>query len=178
MDIKDIKLDDRNFNLGTQKGRRLLNKSIDEFGTGRSILVDKNNVIIAGNKTFQAFKRTTNPELEIIETTGDELIAVKRNDIDINTDKGRGLAFADNHVAETNLCFDIDLAKDTLDKDTLNQWQFDYNEDTEHIDETQTTAGKYDIINIKFNKSSNKFRLALRAVLIKHKESILYNSMT
>ena len=57
VDIRDIIPDDHNFNKGTEKGREMIEKSFRELGAGRSILLDKNNRIIAGNKSQQASPR-------------------------------------------------------------------------------------------------------------------------
>lgn len=58
MEIKEIKMselvqDNRNLNKGTEKGKELIGKSLRQFGAGRSVLIDKNNRIIAGNKTHE-----------------------------------------------------------------------------------------------------------------------------
>ena len=63
-------------------------KSLRTFGAGRSILLDKNNKIIAGNKTTEGFASAGMEDVIIIETTGNELVAVKRNDIDLDTKEG------------------------------------------------------------------------------------------
>ena len=41
--------DNKNFNKGTEFGEHLMDESLRKFGLGRSILIDKNNRIIAGN---------------------------------------------------------------------------------------------------------------------------------
>lgn len=56
--MKEVKIDtlvpdDKNFNQGTQYGQHLIEESLRRFGAGRSILLDKNNRIIAGNKTIE-----------------------------------------------------------------------------------------------------------------------------
>src|SRR3712207_7882744 len=51
--IENLVPDNKNFNKGTQFGDHLMDKSLREFGLGRSILIDKNDRIIAGNKTFE-----------------------------------------------------------------------------------------------------------------------------
>ena len=48
--IDSLQQDDKNFNKGTKKGRKLIDKSIRKFGAGRSILLDKNNRIRSGYK--------------------------------------------------------------------------------------------------------------------------------
>ena len=47
--LSDLVFDDKNFNKHTEYGMSLIEKSIRNNGAGRSILIDKNNRIIAGN---------------------------------------------------------------------------------------------------------------------------------
>ena len=54
MNIEELRQDGHNFNKGTHEGQRLIEKSFKELGAGRSILIDKDNNIIAGNKSQQA----------------------------------------------------------------------------------------------------------------------------
>ena len=51
IDIEQLSQDARNFNRGTEEGRELMQRSLQQLGAGRSILIDKDNNIIAGNKT-------------------------------------------------------------------------------------------------------------------------------
>jgi len=53
MKAKDLIHDDKNFNKGSEAGAKLIKKSFEKFGAGRSILLDKNNRIIAGNKSVE-----------------------------------------------------------------------------------------------------------------------------
>lgn len=101
--------DNKNFNKGTQFGEHLMDESLRKFGLGRSILIDKNNRIIAGNKTTEKAADIGFDNVIIVETDGDSLVAVKRMDIDLDSAKGRGLALADNATSKENLCFDADL---------------------------------------------------------------------
>ena len=54
MKIDELKFDDKNFNKHTEFGMGLLEKSLRENGAGRSILIDKDNNIIAGNGIIEA----------------------------------------------------------------------------------------------------------------------------
>ena len=105
IDIEDLRQDNLNFNKGTYEGEVLIKKSLERFKAGRSVLIDKDNNIIAGNKTVQA-AATMGMKVRVIETTGDELVAVKRTDIDIDSKEGRELALADNRTAQINLAWD------------------------------------------------------------------------
>lgn len=51
--LADLTPDARNANKGTKRGADMINRSLGELGAGRSILVDKNGKIIAGNKTTE-----------------------------------------------------------------------------------------------------------------------------
>lgn len=105
IDIEELRQDNLNFNKGTYEGEVLIKKSLERFKAGRSVLIDKDNNIIAGNKTAQA-AATMGMKVRVIETTGDELVAVKRIDIDIDSKEGRELALADNRTAQINLAWD------------------------------------------------------------------------
>lgn len=120
--IKDLKFDDKNFNTGTEYGKHLMEKSLSKFGAGRSILIDKNNKIIAGNKTTENFAELGYEDVKIVETDGKTLVAVKRNDIDLDTPEGREFALADNQTAKTNIDFDFSVMESELREDTLEEW--------------------------------------------------------
>lgn len=93
IDIEDLTPDAHNFNRGTDEGRQLMQRSLTELGAGRSILVDRNGNVIAGNKTQEAAIKAGIRKVRVIETDGTELVAVKRTDIDIDSAKGRELAY-------------------------------------------------------------------------------------
>ena len=104
--ITDFIPDGMNANSGSESGRRLLHESFAEFGAGRSILVDRHNNIIAGNKSASAALDNGIREAIVVETDGDTLVVVKRVDVDIDTAKGREMAIADNAIARNNLVWD------------------------------------------------------------------------
>tara|TARA_R100000329_G_scaffold149878_1_gene141436 strand:- start:1126 stop:1734 length:609 start_codon:yes stop_codon:yes gene_type:complete len=120
--ITDLKFDDKNFNKGTQYGKKLMEQSLSKFGAGRSILIDKNNRIIAGNKTTENFGELGLEDVKIVETDGKTLIAVKRNDIDLSTPQGREFALADNQAAKTNIDFDFDMLESEFENNQLEEW--------------------------------------------------------
>jgi sporulation protein YlmC with PRC-barrel domain len=106
--IKDLIPDNKNFNKGTEYGNSLIEKSLRKFGAGRSILIDKNNRIIAGNKTIENAAAIGLEDLQIVESDGTKIIAVKRTDIDLDSKAGRELALADNAKAKANIDWDIE----------------------------------------------------------------------
>lgn len=107
-DMSSLRQDDKNFNKGTKKGKKLIKKSIQTFGAGRSILIDKNNRIIAGNKTQENAVESGIKKVIIVDTKPDELVAVRRADVDLDSKKGRKMALADNATGQANLAWDTE----------------------------------------------------------------------
>jgi hypothetical protein len=106
VNIEELVQDRHNFNKGTDEGSRLMEKSFTELGAGRSILIDKDGNIIAGNKSQLAAMKAGIKKVRVIESDGSELIAVKRTDVAIDSKKGRELALADNLTTQVNLSWD------------------------------------------------------------------------
>ncbi len=106
IELSELKPDDLNANAGTERGMKMLLDSLKKFGAARSILIDKNGKIIAGNKTAEQAAKAGITKVRVIQTTGRELVAVKRPDVDLDTPEGRELAIADNRVAQVNLEYD------------------------------------------------------------------------
>ena len=110
--IESLVPDNKNFNKGTQYGDHLMDESLRRFGLGRSILIDKNTRIIAGNKTAEKAADIGVTDVVVVEVDGNQLVAVKRKDIDLDSAKGRELALADNATGKANLAWDEELIAD------------------------------------------------------------------
>lgn len=112
--ISDLSIlipDNRNFNLHTEYGMSVLEKSIRQNKFGRSVLVDRNNRIIAGNGVVETASAIGETKIKIVETTGEELVVVKRTDVDLDSKQGREMALADNSVASADLKWNEDEIK-------------------------------------------------------------------
>lgn len=122
--IKDLNFDNKNANKGTKRGASLLEKSISDYGLGRSILIDRNGKIIAGNKTAEMAGQLGIEDIEIIKSDGKKIIAVQRTDLDLDKDeKARKLAYADNRVSEIDLEWDLEqISKDFQELDLSDFW--------------------------------------------------------
>lgn len=123
--LSDLIPDDKNFNKGTEFGQHLIEKSLRENGAGRSILLDKNNRIIAGNKTAENAAAIDLNDVVIVETDGTKLVAVKRTDIDLDSEQGRKMALADNATSAANLDWDEDALKameQEMDNFSAEEW--------------------------------------------------------
>jgi len=121
--IHDLEFDNKNFNKGNEHGKELIKKSLKDHGAGRSILVDKNAKIIAGNKTTENFKELGFEKIKIIKAKPDELVVVQRDDIDLDTPKGRAMALADNKTSEANLEWDFETMQEQLPAELLEEWE-------------------------------------------------------
>lgn len=110
--ISDLVFDDKNFNKHTEYGMSLIEKSIRNNGAGRSILIDKNNRIIAGNGVTEIAGQIGLDDVQIVETDGTKIIAVKRTDIDLDSKQGREMALADNATGAVDLEWDADAIAD------------------------------------------------------------------
>lgn len=107
-EIGSLVQDNLNFNRGTEFGERLMDNSLRKFGLGRSVLVDKNNRIIAGNKTVEKAVELGFEKAIVVETSGEQLVVVKRKDIDLDSEMGREMALADNATSAANLEWDAE----------------------------------------------------------------------
>ena len=121
-DITDLKFDDKNFNVGSEFGNNLMDKSFSQFKAGRGALVDKHNNIIAGNKSIEKFGELGGKKVIIVETTGDEIVVTKRTDIDLNTPQGREMALADNATAKANIVWAEDVICEEVGVEVAESW--------------------------------------------------------
>jgi sporulation protein YlmC with PRC-barrel domain len=149
--IAELTPDDVNANKGTERGSSMLEKSLRAYGAGRSVLVDKAGRIIAGNKTVEAAGSIGLEDALVIETDGTQVVVVKRTDLDLDSPEARGLAVADNRVAEVGLSWDMDaLEKLSTDLDVGNFW-FENELPDIDFEEVGATARNFsDFDNIQF----------------------------
>ena len=106
--LHELTPDHANANKGTERGRYALETSLRQYGAGRSILLDKNGRIIAGNKTAEVAADVGMEDVIVVQTDGKQIVAVQRTDLDIDSEAGRGLAYADNRVGELSLEWDAE----------------------------------------------------------------------
>ena len=103
-----MEINKNRFNKGGKFGLSLLRRAIQILGFGRSILVDKDDIVIAGNDVYK-IALEMGAKIRVIETCGDELIVVKRTDVSIQDKKGKEMALTDNLTQEKNLNWDSDV---------------------------------------------------------------------
>lgn len=114
MNIKDI-IQTRSFNIGSVKGMRLLKRSIEHLGFCNAIVIDRNNKVLIGNKVLKhAVDKCA--KIRVVETNGDELVVVKRNDIDYDTRKAKEIMLVDNLSSEADLVYDTAYIIETMNQ--------------------------------------------------------------
>jgi len=120
--ITQLILDEGNANNGTKRGRDLLGRSLEIYGAGRSVVVDRHNRVIAGNKTVEAARAAGMQSIAVVESDGTSLVAVQRGDLDLTRDKrARELAIADNRVSEIDLEWNPEVLS-SLEVDLTQFW--------------------------------------------------------
>ncbi len=104
--------DARNANKGTRRGADIILNSLKKLGAGRSIVLDKNGRIIAGNKTAEQAAKAGLDDVLVVKTDGKRLVAVQRMDLDLENDaRAMELAIADNRAGELSLDWDAEALK-------------------------------------------------------------------
>ncbi len=96
--IKDLKSDHKNARKRTDRSAELIKESLQRYGAARSIVIDEDNRILAGNGTIEGAKEAGINRIRVIETDGDEVIAVRRTGL--TEEQKVGLALADNRTAD------------------------------------------------------------------------------
>jgi hypothetical protein len=121
-----IKFDKRNYRKHNDKNKDLIKKSLEECGAGRSIVIDNEDNIIAGNGIYEQAQKL-GIKTKVIETDGSELVVVKRTDLATEDEKRKQLAVMDNSTSDSSE-FDLGLLQEDFDIDQLQDWGIDANE--------------------------------------------------
>lgn len=116
MELKDIKFDSKNYRKHSDENKALIRKSIQETGLGRSVVIDSDNELIAGNGVVSQLPEGT--KVKVIETDGSELVVVKRTDLKRGDEKRKKLAAMDNS-ASNNVDWDYDNLRGDFDLEQL-----------------------------------------------------------
>ena len=117
--ISELKSDHKNARRRTDRSSDLIKESLQRYGAARSIVIDEDNRILAGNGTIEGAKAAGIKNLRIIETDGDEIIAVKRTGL--TEDQKVGLALADNRNADLSE-WDQEMLHQLSQEHDINDW--------------------------------------------------------
>ena len=117
--IKDLKSDHKNARKRTDRSAKLIAESLQRYGAARSIVIDEDNRILAGNGTIEGAKAAGIQNIRVIETDGTEIIAVKRTGL--TEDEKIGLALADNRTSDLS-DWDKDMLQQLSAEHDLAPW--------------------------------------------------------
>lgn len=148
MSSNEIKLDPKNYRVHNDRNKRVIRKSLEDCGAGRSVLMDNDNILIAGNGVYEQAHELGIP-IRIIETDGKELVVVKRNDLKSDDEKRKLLALADNHASDTSM-FDFDLVLQDFSIDQLDLWEMSISDIKIDLNEIQPDQERVGSLKEKF----------------------------
>jgi hypothetical protein len=78
--IDDVLIDQSNVREHDDRNISTIVGSLKQFGSGRSIVLDADNIVRAGNGTVQAARQAGFKEILVVEPRPDQLMAVRRSD--------------------------------------------------------------------------------------------------
>lgn len=90
--------DPHNARRHTERNLATLEASLREVGAARSIVVDEDGTVLAGNATVKAAAEAGINRVRVVETDGTELVAVRRSGL--TPEQKRRLALFDNRASE------------------------------------------------------------------------------
>ena len=104
-DLSSLTPDQRNARRRTERSHTSLEKSLSRFGAARSIVIDEDGRILAGNGTFEAAGAIGIDKVLVVDSDGDTLVAVRRSGLS-EAEKVE-LALRDNRTSDLSV-FDPD----------------------------------------------------------------------
>ena len=127
--LQDLAPDPKNRRRHTSRNVEMITEAIETVGTGRSIVIDEDDVVLAGNATVKAAGVAGLTKLTVVEAAGDEVIAVRRRGL--SSEQKRALALYDNRTAELAEWDVEQLVEDT--EDGLDLASFFYETELEDV---------------------------------------------
>jgi DNA modification methylase len=111
--------DHKNARRRTDRSSQLIKESLQKYGAARSIVIDEENRILAGNGTIEGAKAAGIKNVRVIETDGSEVIAVRRTGL--SEDEKVGLALADNRTADLSE-WDQEMLHQLSEEHDISDW--------------------------------------------------------
>ena len=118
-DISKLTPDPNNARKRTPLSASVIRKSIEQFGMTRSIVLDENGVILAGNGAFEEAGQLGIERVIVVETTGNEIVAVKRTNL--TAEQKTQYAIADNTASDFST-WDFDILSELTQEIDLSEF--------------------------------------------------------
>jgi len=149
MEATELTIDPTNVRVHGVTSKQALQTSLRDLGAGRSILVDREGVAVAGNGILEQ-AQALGMQVQVVETDGGELIAVRRTDLATDDPRRVALALADNQLGQLSTWDEerVAAARRDLDADLLTATALpadlpDLGDDGDLGDTPPAGAGKY-----------------------------------
>ena len=96
--LRDLKPDPKNARKHNRRNINAIVHSLKAVGAARSIVIDEEGTVLAGNGVVEASKKGGIKKLTVVDAAADELVAVRRTGL--SDQQKTQLALADNRVGE------------------------------------------------------------------------------
>jgi len=118
--IGQLKPDKRNARRHTPRNVGMIERSLNEVGAARSIVIDEDGNILAGNATVEAAAQAGIERVQVVDADGETIVAVRRRGL--TPEQKTKLSLYDNRSAElADWCPDI-LAEISQEIDLSALW--------------------------------------------------------
>ena len=118
-DISKLTPDPNNARKRTPLSASVIRKSLEQFGAARSIVVDENDVIRAGNGTFEEAGQLGIEKVLTVEVDGNTIVAVKRKGL--TEEQWKQYAIADNTASDFST-WDFDILSELTQEVDLSEF--------------------------------------------------------
>ena len=137
----DLKQDGNNYRKHSDANKARIKKSIEEAGLGRSVVIDADGVLVAGNGVQSVIDKDT--PVRVVETDGTELVVVKRTDLHTGDPRRKTLALADNATAD-DVEWDFEAIAEDWTEDEAGDWGVEWPEDEEEGEQKEAHEDDFD----------------------------------
>ena len=137
----DLIQDSHNYRKHSDTNKARIKKSIDEAGLGRSVVIDADGVLVAGNGVQSVIDKDT--PVRVVETDGTELVVVKRTDLHTGDPRRKTLALADNATAD-DVEWDFEAIAEDWTEDEAGEWGVEWPADEEEGKQQEAQEDDFD----------------------------------
>lgn len=114
--LDTLQPDPRNARKHSRDNIALISNSLREVGAARSIVIDEDGVVLAGNATVEAARAAGLTNVQVVDADGSTVIAVRRSGL--TPEQKRRLALFDNRAAEL-AAWDSEVLRSLVDDTDL-----------------------------------------------------------
>ena len=107
--LGDLTPDPRNARRHTPRNVGMIRDALGEVGAARSIVIDEDGVVLAGNATIEAAADAGLSKVQVVDGDGETIIAVRRTGL--TSEQKVRLALYDNRAAELADGWDVEALK-------------------------------------------------------------------